>query len=174
VNKNLIASIIFAIGIVMFFILVLPQYNMVSFAKADLNAKQALFNERTAELNIFKNLNNDANLRQADIGRVIEFLPPSKRVDELVSSIQKVAGDSGMQLTNMTTSEVTATEETAYQTISIGLELVSQYPSFVTFLKSLEQNLRLYDIFEIGAGIATGGAPGAVNFSMKMNAYYLK
>ena len=68
-------------------------------------------------------------------------------------------------------------EAVGYKKIFVSFSVAGQYPSFVNFLKLLEQNLRLYDIFGITASLMTGGAGGAqnlVNFSVKLNAYNLK
>lgn len=171
-NKNLIASIVFALGFILFFILVMPQYDAVGFAKENLKTKRMLLDERTAELDNFKNLDRQAKARQTDIGKVVVFAPPKKQIDEVVSSIQKVVADSGLQLISMTTAELAATTEN-YRKITLGPELQGQYPAFVNFLGLLEQNLRLYDISEIAASVNTG-VSGGVNFSVKITAYYLK
>jgi hypothetical protein len=81
-------------------------------------------------------------------------------------------------LTDITTAAAAETGEAAgYKKIFVSFNVVGQYPSFVNFLKLLEQNLRLYDIFGIIGSLTTnaaGGAQNLVNFGVKLNTYNLK
>ena len=78
-----------------------------------------------------------------------------------------------MQILGMITSAVPGIDDNRYKKILVGVDLIGQYPAFVNFLKLLEQSLRLYDVSEINAAASTT-VPGNVNFTIKMNAYYLK
>ena len=155
------------------FVLVLPQYDAIKAAKAAQVARQALLTERTAEIDNTKALGRQIELRQGDLDKIRTFLPTTKQIDEIVSSIQKISQDAGLQLTGMTTAGIPEAGEIDYKKVQISLDLVGKYPVFVNFLKLLEQNLRLYDIFEITAAESTT-SPGNVNFIIKMYAYYLK
>lgn len=173
-NKNLIASIIVALGFALLFILVLPEYDAVKSDKAVLQARQELLNERTAEVKNFKDLEREADARQSEIGKITTFVPPKKQIDEVVSSIQRMTSDSGLQLVSLAAAAVTDNAETRYRKLFINVEAVSQYPAFINFLRSLEQSLRLYDVSDIAAGVSSGGLGAGVNFSIKIYGYYLK
>jgi Tfp pilus assembly protein PilO len=177
-NKSLIASIIFAAGAFAFFVLVLPEFTSIKNARAALRVRQALIEEKNAELQNVAELDKQYQARQADIDKIIVFMPEQKRIDQIVSSIQQITSQTGLNLAGMTTAAAAETGEAAgYKKIFVGFDVVGQYPSFVNFLKLLEQNLRLYDIFEIiGSPLSggTGGAQNLINFSVKLNAYNLK
>ncbi len=177
-SKSLIASIIFAAGAFAFFILVLPQFDSISNTRTALKLRQSLLEEKRAELDNVSELGKQYGTRQADINKIVVFMPAQKRIDQIVSSIQQIAGQAGLNLTTITTSGSADTGEAAgYKTITIGFDVMGQYPPFVNFLKLLEQNLRLYDIYEIIASSvvsASGGSQNLVNFSVRMKAYNLQ
>ena len=66
-NKGLIASIIFAAGAFAFFVLVLPEFTSINNARAALKTRQALIEEKNAELKKVTELNKQYKIRQADI-----------------------------------------------------------------------------------------------------------
>lgn len=153
--------------------MVLPQYDAIKVAKEALESRQLLLSERTVLLDNIFELDRQANLHQADIGKIAAFLPERKQTDEIVSSIQKITEQSGLQLSGLSTSEVLLGGEVRYKKILVSVDMIGAYPAFIDFLKLLEQSLRLYDVFEITAATSTTSL-GNVNFAIKMNAYYLK
>lgn len=177
-NRTLIASIIFAAGAFAFFVLVLPEFTSIRNARAALQVRQGLIEEESVELKNVAELNKQYKARQAGIDKLTTFMPEQKRVDQVVSSIQQIASQTGLSLATMTTAAATETgEATGYKKTFVSFDVVGQYPSFVNFLKLLEQNLRLYDIFEIIGSMTSqvgGGGQNLVNFSVKLNAYNLK
>ncbi len=177
-NRGLIASIIFAAGAFAFFVLILPEFTSIKNARAALQVRQVLIEERKMELKNVAELNAQYKARQAGIDKITTFMPEQKRVDQIVSSIQQIASQAGLNLADMTTAAAVETGEAAgYKKTFVSFNVIGQYPSFVIFLKLLEQNLRLYDIFEIIGSLTTsaaGGSQNLVNFSVKLNAYNLK
>ncbi|MBI2063354.1 MAG: type 4a pilus biogenesis protein PilO [Candidatus Yanofskybacteria bacterium] len=172
-EKNTLAAIIFSLGLLLLFVLVMPQYDAIKVTKEAVNSRKVVLKETAFVFEKIQELNRQAQSRQADINKIKVFIPEKKQIDEVVSSIQKITEQSGLQLSVLTTAAVPVTSEIGYKKILIGADLVGAYPSFVNFLKLLEQSLRLYDIFEI-TGAASTTSPGNVNFTIKMNAYYLK
>lgn len=172
-EKNTLAAIISAVAIFAFFALVLPQYDAIKAIREAINSRQVILNERTAESSNVRDLDGEVKSRQSDINKIKSFLPERKQVDGLVSSIQNMVESSGVQLVGMTVGDVASNEETRFKKMLIGIDVASPYPSFVDFLKLIEQSLRLYDVNEVNAAASTT-LPGIVNFSIKMNAYYLK
>lgn len=172
-QKNTLAAIIFAISLFLLFVLVAPEYDAVKVAQKAVESRRLLLGERTVLLSNVLELDKQVRARQADVGKIKSFLPERKQIDEVVSSIQKITEQSGLQLSGLTISEASLAGEAEYRKIFIGGDLIGAYPAFVNFLKLLEQSLRLYDVFEITAAASTT-LLGNVNFAIKMNAYYLK
>jgi len=157
----------------MLFVLVFPQYDAVKIIKEATKSRQTLLNEWIAGLNNVRELDRQAQTRQADIDKIKAFIPERKQIDEVVSSIQKITEQSGLQLSSITTSEVLLTGEAGYRKIFVSVDMLGAYPAFVNFLKLLEQSLRIYDVFETIA-VASTTTSGKIIFTIKMNTYYLK
>ena len=172
-QKPTLSALIFAFVFFLFFVLVLPEYDAIKVAKEALESRRLLLSERTTLLNNVLELDGQAQSRQADIGKIKAFLPERKQADEIVSSIQKITEQSGLQLSGLSTSEVMLGGEVGYKKILVSADIVGAYPAFVDFLKLAEQSLRLYDVSEITAAVSTTTL-GNVNFAIKINAYYLK
>jgi Tfp pilus assembly protein PilO len=170
------SAIIFALAFFLFFALVLPQYDELQNAGSALKDRQALLSERTADMNNFRKLSQQADSRQGDIAKIKTFLPNNKQIDQVLSSIQQITNQSGLQLTDLTTSQgPDSSTETGYKVLNIDLSLSGKYVAFTAFLSYLEQSLRLYDIYEMTAAqTVTNGTGGLLLLSLKMNAYFLK
>jgi len=140
--------------------------------------RQALIEERNTELQNVAELGKQYQARQADIDKITAFMPEQKRIDQIISSVQQISSQAGLNLAGITTAAAADLGETAgYKKLFVSFDVEGQYPSFVNFLKLLEQNLRLYDIFSIIGSPTTdvaGGRQGLINFSVQLNAYNLK
>lgn len=172
-NKNTLAAIIVGLSLFLLFVLILPQYDEIKAAKDAKESRLVLLGERTAAFENVQESNRQVQSRKSDLDKIGTFLPETKQIDEVVSSIQKIAQDAGLQLSGITTSATPALGGSEYKKLLIGLDLVGSYPAFVSFLRLIEQNLRLYDVFEIVATESTT-VPGVVNLSIKIDAYHLK
>lgn len=158
----------------MFFALVMPQYDAIKLFRRTVSEREAIFMERSAIISRIQELERQAESRRADIDRLAAFTPQGKQIDEIVSSLEKIAASSGMQLNAITTSEAGAAAAEEQKRIFITADLVGNYPNLVNFLKFLEQSLRLYDVSEIVISPATiSGFGNYLNFTLKMYAYYL-
>lgn len=172
-QKNTLAAIISSLALFLFFVLVLPQYDAIRDATKVQKSRQALLVERVAELENVKELDRQSKSRQSDLDKIRTFLPATRQTDEIVSSIQEITQVSGLQLVSMTTAETPESGEVNYRKVLVSLDLISTYPAFVNFLKLLEQNIRLYDIFDVTAAESTT-SPGKINLILRLSTYYLK
>lgn len=172
-QKSTVAAIIFALSFFGLFVLAFPQYDSVTIFKEAVDLRQAALSQRSAQLSKMRELEGQIVARQADINKIKSFLPERKQIDEIVSSLEDITKSSGLQILGMTTAVAPSIDETGYKKLLVTIDLIGRYPAFIDFLKLLEQSLRLYDIFEINAATSTV-VEGNINFSVKINAYYLK
>lgn len=175
-NRELIASLIFAIGCFIFFLIDVPGYDKISDIRSVIKDRQALLNERIQERENFKKLTAQSQARKADTDKIGIFLPDSKQIDQVISSLQTSSQDNGVQLIDISVSPLEATSEVKYHKIFISLSLAGNYTNFVNFLSEIEKNLRIFDVKEISIGQNTAQAqtPGQLTFSVKIEAYNLK
>ena len=173
-NKNTLSAIICSISAILFFVLVWPEYQTTNNLKESLSVRQLVLSDRKAAVSRVSELEAEINSRQADIKKIKTFLPERKQIDEIVSGLQSMTQESGLQLLAMTTSDVSGFEDIDYKKVLVSIDVVGRYPAFVEFLKLLEKSLRLYDGFEVSAGVSTAAnsVTDNVNFTVKMHAYY--
>ncbi len=177
-NKNIFAALITATAAALVFIVVMPEYDAIVNARTGLEQRRTTLADRQAALQNVKTLDGQYRQRQSDIKRVLSFLPETKQNDQIVASIETATIQSGIQLIGMNITPLSQTSSTpsAYKTTYVTINAIGGYTSLLSFLKTLEQHLRLYDIVDMTVSQSTsaGSAPDALDISIKMNAYNLK
>lgn len=172
-NKNLIGSLILGAGMILWFMFGMPQYDEWKADKKILNDRvQFLADAKIAQSNIGK-LSKDYAEQEATIKKVLLALPKQKQYDYITSSLQAVAAESGMQLSEIVLSDTKGKED--YQTVQVKVEVTGRYLGFLDLLNAIERSLRLYDITKIDvATMSTVGAGGLVTATLQISAYSLK
>ncbi|MEX2053309.1 MAG: type 4a pilus biogenesis protein PilO, partial [Candidatus Paceibacterota bacterium] len=107
-NKNLIASVAFGLSIFLFLVLVIPQYDGIRGTNAAIGERELILLERTAAIERVRSLDRQVTERQADINKIVVFLPEDKQIDQILSSIEQVSQQSGLQLVTITSSDATS------------------------------------------------------------------
>lgn len=175
-NKNIIAAIIVALAVFVFFVLILPEYSNIQDARTALQERQARLAERTALVAKVASLNETYTANQSNINKLESLLPTNKHHDEIISSIFSIAGQSGVVLSEAVVGDASTSNQANNPTkqTNITVQGSGQYERIYNFLQLLEQNLRLYDVQSFNIGIVQGGAPGlaagSLTFEIKINA----
>lgn len=173
-NKDIIASSIFATGCFLFFVLVVPQYQGIADVKSVIGERQDLLIQRTAWEENVKTLSIQYQSRLADIERIGLLLPENKQIDQILVNIEALAQESGLQIKDLNISGSTNSGAGPYGITFIQISLAGAYSSLTNFLTEAEKNLRLYDIFEINIGRDTNSTGDNLVFSFKINSYNIK
>ncbi len=171
-NKNLLAAILVSAEALLFFLLVLPQFNDWTAARAALDQRTRLLADaQAAQANITK-LGRDYTAQQASIDKILLALPKKQRIDYLTSSIQAAAQQSGLELKSINFG-ATIKGKGEYQAVQIHLELSGRYPALLLLLGNLEQSLRLYDVARVQVSELSGSS-GILTINLDLLAYSLK
>jgi Tfp pilus assembly protein PilO len=176
-NRNLIAAIITAVVAFSTFVFVLPIFSDIGQAKEAKSTREVVLEKRKADLDNFNKLKERFASRQTEIERVKAFLPSKKQIDEVVATIKKVSEESGLQILIFSAYDVDASGSgTAkdYKEVQASVQMAGDYVSFVNFLKSLEQNLRLYDVKDIEISVPANSNGNILNFNAKISTYFVK
>ncbi len=173
-NKDIIASIIFAVGCFLFFAIIVPQYETIADIRAVIVERQDLLVQRTIWRENVKNILAQYQSRQVDIDKLGLLLPEIKQIDQIISSLDPLSQQSGLQLKGLSVSVLNNANENQYKTTLINPSLSGSYPSLVNFLSAAEKNLRLYDISEINIGHDSNSSGNSLNFDIKISAYNIK
>lgn len=174
-NKNYIGAGLVALALIGAWGWVLPEYNKISELNIALEERQELYDSRSVIVKKIQDMNKEYQQRAADITRISSILPSKKSLAEIVSAIDKLAMQSGLQLISATIAGKPSDSQVgAHNSLPIEIAMSGSYPGLVSFLQSAEKNLRILDITSMDAAAGAADNPGSLNFSLKGNAYYLK
>ncbi len=174
ISRDFIAAVIFGLGCFLFFVVAMPQYDANANIRVLVKERRELLTQRTAMRDNVKELVRQYQTRKTDIDKLALLLPPKKQIDQIITSIQTAAQQTGMQLRGMSVGGA-SDASLNYKTTFIKLELGGSYPTLISFLKEMEKNLRLFDVLEINAGQDPNAkTPGLLSFEVKINAYNVK
>lgn len=172
-NKNYLGIGLAGLAIIVFWIFAMPVWDEISALNDAIAEREDLLLSRTEILRKIDGLNKQYRERSSDVGKISSVVPNAKNTAELVSMVETITRQTGLQLNELTTGGGNNPQE-ELQTISVELGLIGSYPSLTAFLELLEKNIRLIDVFELSASQTS--APGeqlTLNFRIKANAYYL-
>ena len=174
-NKNYVGAGLIALALIGVWGWILPEYNKISELNIALNERQELYDSRSAIVKKIQDLNKEYQKRAADITRISSVLPSKKSLAEIVSAIDTLSIQNGLQLISaIIVDKSSGSQAGAYYSLQIEIAMNGSYPGLLSFLRSAEKNLRIIDIISIDMTAGLTDNPGLLNFSMKGKAYYLK
>lgn len=172
-SRTYIGALLVATAGILFWVLLMPTYDKVMAQRDAIAERVVIIKERGDVIASIKTLTEEYVTRSADIARFASIVPDKKSVPELISSLQALAVQNGLQLTTIALSGNTNQDINPYQEQSIDLGLNGGYLAFKSFLIALERNIRLIDIVSITAS-PTSDNSSIISFQIKGTAYYLK
>ena len=174
-NKNYIGAGLVALALIGAWGWILPEYNKISEFNVAINERQELYDSRSATLKKIQDLNQEYQQRAADIARISSVLPSKKSLAEIISAIDKLSTQNGLQIISaVVVGQPSGGQIGAYNFLPIEIAMNGSYIGLVNFLQAVEKNLRIIDIISIDAAAASADNSNLLNFSVKGNTYYLK
>jgi Tfp pilus assembly protein PilO len=162
-----------AITGILFFVLVMPSYDGISARRVALDERNQMITDQTAIVAKLNDLRQQAATRAGEIKQFSYVVPATKNAADLVSMLQALANQNGLQLTNMSMGTGGSTDKSPYVVQSIDLGLSGGYIAFRSFIDSIEKNIRIIDIDSIDAAPTTDNSP-IIGFRVKAHAYFLQ
>ena len=173
VNKNYLGVGLVALAIISFWLLIMPSWDRISLLNMAIAERENIIVSRADILKKIDDLNRQYKERSSDVSRISSVVPNAKNIAELVSTIEAITQQTGIQIVEITMGE-SGDQQQELKTVFVGLGLTGSYPSLTAFLDLVEKNIRLLDVFEISASqTSVPGAQVILNFRIKANAYYL-
>lgn len=172
-SRTYIGAILIAGAGIIFWVLLMPTYDNVMARREAVTQRNDIIKTKTDIITSINSLTKEYANRSADIARFSSMVPALKSAPELVSSIQALATQNGLQLKTISLSGNITQDLNPYLSQSIGIELNGGYLAFKSFLMAIERNIRLIDIDSIDASPIAENSP-VISFRIKGNAYYLK
>ncbi len=125
-----------------------------------------------------KNLVSKKNsIPTADQDRLKKLLPNNIDNIRLIVEISDIANRENLNIKNISVGEVSQNPGSIgpsggkYGTLTLKFTVNATYTSFISFLKDLENNLRLIDVTDINF---TATNSGSYDFNVTLNTYWLK
>ena len=174
-DKNYIGAGLIALALIGAWGWILPEYNKISELNVALEERQELYDSRSAIIKRIQDLNKEYQQKAADVTKISSVLPNKKSLAEIVSAVDKLSAQSGLQLVSATIAGKPSNGQAgSYNFLPVEITMSGGYPGLISFLQSAEKNLRIIDFISIDAAVGLADNSALLNFSMKGNAYYLK
>lgn len=171
-GRTYLGAVLIGIAGLLFFVLVMPTYDGISARRAALDQRTQMVNDDNAviaKLNDFKKQSAD---RAADIKEFSNIVPATKDGADLVSMLQALASQNGLQMTTLAMGSTANTQDSPYSDQSLDIGLNGGYVAFRSFVDDMEKNVRIIDVDSIDAAPVTEGSP-TISFKVKAHAYFL-
>ncbi len=173
-SRAYIGSVLLAAAGALFFVLVLPAYDGVSARQSALDERNQVVLDQTAIIDNVIKLEKEVSDRSNDLKQFSYVVPATKSTAELVTMLQTLASQNGLQLTSIAMgSGNNSTEKSPYKVQPIDIALSGGYIAFRSFIDSIEKNIRIIDIDSIDAA-PTGENSPVIGFRLKAKAYFIQ
>jgi len=185
--------ILVAISITLFFAVAKPMYDGLAVLRTETSSyDEALSNSKALESERDKLTQKYNSIGGENLDRLSKLLPESVDNIRLILEIEKIAAPYGMALRDVKYDTIEAdikTPSTAvlpggpgqisrkdYGEWNLGFSVEGSYDNFVSFLRDIENNLRIVDISSIEFSSNTGNDPfsNKYKYSFKIKTYWLK
>lgn len=146
----------------------------VNATRIDLDAKNGKISQLEAEVNKLETAKEDLDLTSGvKIFEVTKSIPPNIDQDEVIRDILEIADANKVTMNSLSFGKG-GTDKEAIGSLRINSSFEGDYNDLVNFLKSVEQNGRLFVVNSISVQLNSGGLSGIqrANFSLSIEAFY--
>lgn len=196
--RYILPTILIGVAIVGFFIITNPLYKEISLAREQVASyNEALDNSKALEAERDKLTQKYNSFDPENLSKLQKLLPDNVDNIRLILEIEKIASPYGMTLkdvkyntvnkdvtTSKTMENIQGTENLSHKDYGVwdlGFSTQGTYNNFVSFIKDLENNLRVVDVASIEFSSKTSSSVGfnpslleAYKYDFKIKTYWLK
>lgn len=161
--KNIIILILILGFIAIVVFLDMPEIQGILDLRKNIKNEKEMFLEKQETLAKVEKLGEDYKADEENLKKVNYILPSNKDIPNLIVQLEALAFEGGLILENfdLSTTEEKAVSKAAeirtqeeiqvknYQTLVIDLKLIGDYSGLKSFLRAIEENIRLMDIESI-------------------------
>ncbi len=183
--KNIISIIVIVLSIATFVFVVQPQYDSIKeMEKQEKELERVLSNARRLQSLRDSLLDKRQSIAEADVRRLEKLIPESAENIKLILEFEQIAEKYDLKIQAASASEG-STEDGAevqgqrfdietndYGVITLDFTIDGSYQDFISFLQSIEQNLRITDIRSLS--ISPSEDDSAYSFQISIDTYWLK
>ncbi|OGN33098.1 MAG: hypothetical protein A3I39_02120 [Candidatus Yanofskybacteria bacterium RIFCSPLOWO2_02_FULL_47_9b] len=172
-RRSYFGAVLTAIAGILFFVLAMPAYDGIAARRAALDERSQLVADQTAILAKLEDMRKQSAARAGDLKQFSYVVPATKNAADLVSMIQALASQNGLQLTTLAMGANSNKDNSPYVAQSVDLGLSGGYIAFRSFIDSIEKNIRIIDIDTIDAAPTSENSP-IIGFRVKAHAYFIQ
>ena len=176
--KNIIGSVFISIAALIFWIFILPGYELRSYLESSVGARASVLNVKSELIQKVADLDGDYQNKFTELRRLSLVIPPEKNIAEVLTAIEDISSQSGINLFDFTVSEGSSSNSAKpYNLLSLTLSFSGQYESVLGFLDHIERHIRLIDVTSFDIGIKEDESTESqiiLSASLKANMYFLK
>ncbi len=172
--KNIFGAFMMAVALFFMWPAVIGSWQEMTALRSALAERQQLSEQRTEILAkaAKAQVSYQALLASATGRNFGALVPVKKDTAELVSAIQDIASDAGVQVSQVKLSEDTAIESAPYRTLTLAVDISGSYTGLRVFLSGLERYVRILNVNEIK--ISLDQQTGQLKYTVTADAYFLK
>ena len=172
-TKRYVGAGLIAVGLFLFWSLDMNGWKRVGALRAAVAERSQLRDDRQAALAKVGTLYDDYQQKvSGDIERKFgAVIPVKKDIPELISSVQTIAGNAGMNISELQINEQKQETAQTLKTLGITLRMEGDYAGFRSFLSNLENNVRLLTVDTLSIGTQQNGQ---MTFELHAFGYFLK
>ena len=176
--STIVSIIVFLASIGIFFGYVDPTYKNDQSLSAQLGQyENALSNSKELLHERDKLITKLNTFSQTDLDKLQTLLPDSVDSVALIIELDSIASQFGMRVRNFTSAPGAAentlgVNSTPYGTLSLNFTTTASFETFVAFLKTVENDLRLIDVTDVT--FSSGSNNSVYDFTVSLNTYWLK
>src|SRR3989338_2945312 len=174
-TKNLLISGLISAACFAFWAWVMPTYDSVSLFREIISEREALLSSREQMVAKIENMYGQYQERSSDIKRLDLVVPKKPEIPEIISSLQDISSQTGIQLGDINIGAATNASIDNYDTVSMELGTETDYDGMINFIGSIEKNVRLTDLLSISMSPKDASKNSSLlTFQIKAVSYFLK
>jgi len=173
-RKNTIGAILIAVAALVFWVFDLVMYKQIPIFDSAISEHQAVLQKRKDAQQNIQSLYGTYQNRLSEIQKFLSIVPEGKEIAELISALETIAVQSGIEISEISIAEQKGakTSKKGTRNVGISIKLLAPYSSILTFLNSIEQNIRVIDIQRIA--VAPSIANTLLGIDIRGEAYFIK
>lgn len=175
--KNLGGAGLIALVGFLFFVLVLPQFYKIQSLENAVQEREKVLAEKKEIISGIATLKDQYSSRESEIRKLSILVPKEKTVQEVISSMDAISQQAGLELRSIITAVKDENREVTdlKRILVVESTLSGQYPAFFNFINLIEKNLRIFDVkeFSISSDVIVAGSP-FLNFRVTAETYFIK
>src|SRR3989344_4705566 len=137
--KNLFGSILIAIAVFLFWVMILPDYDERANLGLVLQTRTADFEAKTGLINKILELDKEYQSKYAELKRLSLVVPSEKHLEEMITILEDIFSSTGVPLKDMALFVQDDQADSSYNTVNTEFNLRTTNDSMINFLISLEK-----------------------------------